>query len=421
MSWSLFRRLAPIAGIGLLLAVSFLASNRGPFPFNGKLVACAGYGGGYGYAGGPPSVTDVNTALGSATGGASVVITGKGFCGGGPTSAVTFGAWSATFTVQSDTTITATAPATSPANTYGVVDVKVTNTLGMSAANAGDRFAYMNTGSASGGGLYTLEGFGGFHPDDSGNIVTRPYWAGFNIARAAHAWPASSGGIQQGFTLDGYGGLAPYGPASPTIAEAAGTKMSHYWNGFDIARDFAFMPDGSGGVVLDGNGGLHPFAVGAGAAPTVAGYSYFGFDVAIKVVIAADGKGGYTLDAYGGVHPFGLNGNAAPAAPTQTGYWSWRAAADMALIPGQAGGYAGYTLDKYGGTHPFATGTLPAALTTSYFGFNIARGISFLTGSSTDGYTMDGYGGPHPFGNAPALHSFPYWAGSDVATEMFGF
>ena len=269
----------------------------------------------------------------------------------------------------------------------------------------------------------TMDGFGGFHPDDSSAITgtTPAYWVGFRIARAAHAW-TSSGASQQGFTLDGYGGLHTYGPTTPAFAETGGST-NHYWNGFDIARDFAFLPNGTGGVLLDGFGGLHPFGVNGAAAPTVAGYSYFGFDVAIKVVIAGDGKGGYTLDAYGGVHPFSLNGNTAPATPIQnTGYWSWRAAIDMALIPGQNGGYTGYVLDRFGGLHPFAPagGTLPAAVTTSYFGFDIARGVFFLSGSSTDGYTLDGYGGPHPFGIAPKLHQYPYWSGYDIAHTIFG-
>ena len=412
-----FRTLAPALAISALLLVSFLVPSRGTFHFDPRLVACAGYGTGFGYVGGPPTVTDVNPSLGPTAGGTIVTITGKGYCGSTTaTTSVKFGATSATFTVNSDTSMMATSPA---ASATGVVDVTVTNSFGTSAINAGDRFAYMKTGGAAGGGLYTLDGFGGFNPDDSPGIVTRSYWVGWRIARAAHAWPTAPGSSQQGFTLDGYGGMHPYGPATPTISETSGSA-GHYW-GFDIARDFAFMPDGSGGVLLDGYGGLHPFGVNGGVGPTVSGYSYFGFDVAIKVVIAADGKGGFTLDAYGGVHPFSLNGNPAPAAVQNTGYWSWRAAVDIALIS-SGGGYAGYVLDRFGGLHPFiAVGsTLPPQPMTSYPGFDIMRGVLFLTGSSTDGYTLDGYGGPHPFGNAPILHSYGYWGGWDIAIQIFG-
>jgi IPT/TIG domain len=405
-------RVLPVAAIAAVLLLSWIAGGR--VAINARLLASCpgGYGSSYGYTGGPPSVSDVNWALGPSIGGTTVTITGVGFCQ--PATSVTFGVTPATsFAINNDTSITAT----SPAGTLGsVVDVHVVSAKGISTANPGDRFGYIKSA------VYTMDGYGGFHPDDSAAVSgTQPsYWAGFKIARAAHAWP-SAGATQQGFTLDGYGGLHAYGPTVPAFSETGGSS-GHYWNGFDIARDFAFMPDGSGGVVLDGFGGLHPFSINSGTAPTVSGYSYFGFDVAIKVVIAADGKGGFTLDAYGGVHPFSLNGNTAPAAVQNTGYWTSRLAADIALIPGQAGGYSGYVLDKFGGTHPFiAVGsTLPAQPATSYFGFNIARGIFFLSNNSTDGYTLDGYGGPHPFGNAPKLHTYPYWSGWDIAVTIFG-
>ena len=58
---------------------------------------------------------------------------------------------------------------------------------------------------------------------------------------------------------------------------------------------------------------------------------------------AGNGLGGYTLDAYGGLHPFGIGGAAPQTTPIlNTGYWSWKAAQDIALIPGQNGGYTGW-------------------------------------------------------------------------------
>ena len=267
-------------------------------------------------------------------------------------------------------------------------------------------------------GLYTLDGFGGVHPDDSGPLMPSATWPGWAIARAAHTQPGGSA-PQSGFVLDGYGGLHPYGAAG--LGETSGAA-GHYW-GFNIARDFAFLPDGSGGLVVDGFGGLHGFGVNGGAAPVPAGYSYFGFDVAIKVVIAADGKGGYTLDAYGGLHRFGIGAAGPQTAPVaQTGYWGWRAAQDIALVPGQGGGYSGYVLDKFGGLHPFAPGgtALPSPISTSYFGFDVARGVFLLPSPSTAGYTLDGYGGVHPFGGAPRLPNHPYWAGWDIATTIWG-
>jgi hypothetical protein len=205
------------------------------------------------------------------------------------------------------------------------------------------------------------------------------------------------------------------------VSETSGAS-GHYW-GFDIARDFAFLPGGTGGFVLDGYGGLHGFGVNGGAAPAAQGYSYWnGWDIAIKVVIAQDGKGGYTLDAFGGLHPFGIGGAAPQTLPLQqTGYWNWKAAQDIALVPGQSGGYAGYVLDKFGGLHPFApTGSaLPAAIASAYFGYDIARGMFFVSGSATAGYTLDGKGGAHPFGGAAQIGVWPNF-GWDIAKTMWG-
>src|SRR5439155_17813448 len=121
---------------------------------------------------------------------------------------------------------------------------------------------------------------------------------------------------QGGLVLDGYGGLHPYGGGISTVTWSA------YWSGWDIARDFAFLPNGSGGYVLDGYGGLHPFSVNGAAMPAAAqGATYWqGWDIARKVVVFSDGTGGDVLDGWGGVHSFGA-GQAAPATPTMTAYW----------------------------------------------------------------------------------------------------
>ena len=318
----------------------------------------------------------------------------------------------------------ATTPGCSPGTVGCLIFASAAVSTGQFFISSSNGFLYA-FGQNNGGpppppfkGLYTLDAYGGINPDDSAPVSAPSYWPGWNIARAAKGLPGPTA-PQSGLVLDGFGGLHPYGTPAPS--ETSGSA-GHYW-GFDIARDFAFMPDGSGGLLLDGYGGLHGFGVNGGVAPApTPGYSYFGSDVAVKVVIAADGKGGYVLDAYGGVHPFGINGNPAPPAVQNTGYWNWRAAQDMALIPGQNGGYQGFVLDKFGGLHPFIAlgSTLPAVPTTSYFGFNIARGIFFLSGSSTQGYTLDGYGGLHPFGGAPAIVSHAYWPGKDIAKSLFG-
>ena len=132
---AIIARVLPVLAVAAVLALSFL--NPGKVQFNGKLVACAGYGTGYGYTLGPPSVTNVSPIAGGVGGGTNVTITGQGFCNF--PSALTFGGTPAiSFVSQSDTQIMAV----SPAHAAGLVDVQVTNAAGTSAINAGDHFTY---------------------------------------------------------------------------------------------------------------------------------------------------------------------------------------------------------------------------------------------------------------------------------------
>ena len=92
-------------------------------------------------AGAAPTVTTLNPTSGPASGGTLVTITGTGFT---HVSAVSFGSRLVTsFTVNSATSITATAPA----QAGGLVDVTVTTLNGTSAITAGDRFTYIADGA----------------------------------------------------------------------------------------------------------------------------------------------------------------------------------------------------------------------------------------------------------------------------------
>ena len=96
------------------------------------------------------TVTGVNPSIGGARGGTSVTITGTNFSG---VTAVKFGATVvSSFTVNSDTQITATSTA-GTANT--VVDVTVTAPGGTSATSAADRFTYLKVGDVNGDGSVT--------------------------------------------------------------------------------------------------------------------------------------------------------------------------------------------------------------------------------------------------------------------------
>jgi hypothetical protein len=82
-----------------------------------------------------PTVSSLSPTSGSSAGGTSVTITGTNFTGA---TAVLFGDYYATFTVNSSTSITATAPA-QPA---GTVDVIVQSYSGQSAPSSSTRFSY---------------------------------------------------------------------------------------------------------------------------------------------------------------------------------------------------------------------------------------------------------------------------------------
>ncbi|OGF45308.1 MAG: hypothetical protein A2231_11305 [Candidatus Firestonebacteria bacterium RIFOXYA2_FULL_40_8] len=89
-----------------------------------------------------PLLTGVNPAGGSTAGGTTVTITGSAFTG---TTAVTFDVTGAvSFTVNSNTQITAVAPA----HSAGLVDIFVTTPAGTSSAVSGDTYTFFVPGTA---------------------------------------------------------------------------------------------------------------------------------------------------------------------------------------------------------------------------------------------------------------------------------
>lgn len=148
-----------------------------------------------------PTVTGVSPGSGSPAGGTGVTITGAGLSGA---TRVTFGAAPAVFVVNSDTSITASAPATEEAAT---VDVRVTTAGGTSARVSADRFSYVvsrpvvrsispGSGSVDGGDEVTITGsslssatsvsFGG---------VAASFWVNDDTSLTAYAPAASAGTV----------------------------------------------------------------------------------------------------------------------------------------------------------------------------------------------------------------------------------
>jgi hypothetical protein len=91
-----------------------------------------------------PRLTGISTTSGPASGGTSITITGTGFTGA---TAVDFGASAAaSFTVNSDDSVTAV----SPASASGAVDVTVTGAGGTSATSSADQFTFIGAPTVTG-------------------------------------------------------------------------------------------------------------------------------------------------------------------------------------------------------------------------------------------------------------------------------
>jgi glucose/arabinose dehydrogenase len=105
-----------------------------------------------------------------------------------------------------------------------------------------------------------------------------------------------------GFVLDGYGGVFPFSlTGQPAPRRPANLP---YWRGWDIARDLALLHDGTGGLVLDGLGGEHrvgnPSRVPVGILPS------WSFPIARGMAINSSDTGAFVLDGYGGLHGVSL-------------------------------------------------------------------------------------------------------------------
>jgi hypothetical protein len=164
----------------------------------------------------PPAVTGVSPSSGTALGGTVVTIAGTGFTN---VVYVPFGGYAAqSFTISSDTSITAITPAL-----YydGAVDVAVqTLASGWSATTPADQFTYADpaptvtgvspsSGSAAGGDTVTITGTG-----------------------FTYAYGVSFGGVSASFTVNDDGSITAVTPAATagtvdvTVAAAGGTSAT---------------------------------------------------------------------------------------------------------------------------------------------------------------------------------------------------
>ncbi len=147
-----------------------------------------------------PTVTGISPPAGPLAGGTTVTISGSGLSGA---TSVKFGGVTASFTVTSDTEISATVPA---ATDTGSVDVTVTTPGGTSAICAADQFAYLAAptvtgisppaGPLAGGTTVTISGSGlsGATAVDFGTNPAPSYMVGSDTQITA-AVPQGSAGV----------------------------------------------------------------------------------------------------------------------------------------------------------------------------------------------------------------------------------
>ncbi len=170
----------------------------------------------------PPAVTAVAPATGPETGGTTVTITGTGFTFA---TAVTFGGVNATaFVINSDTQITATAPAGT-----GTVQVAVTTVAGTSADTAADDYVYVAAPAVT--GLTPAAG-----PVVGGTPVTIT-GTGFTGATAV-----TFGGVNAtGFTVDSDTQITAIAPAGAGTVQVAVTTIGG--TSADVAADdYTYAP-----------------------------------------------------------------------------------------------------------------------------------------------------------------------------------
>ena len=285
--------------------------------------------------------------------------------------------------------------------------------------------------SAQTGGV-TLDGWGGLHPFGgfSLNTANRPWWPNWDIARAVAVRADGAGG----WTLDGFGGIHAFGSAAPINTPV-------YWGpSWDIARAFVVTSrdaggqlDGRQGYLLDGFGGIH----GWGGAPALTGWPYTQYIDkwrGLEIHDNANGvpDGGWEMDQHGSVTAFG-------AAPAIT-------------IPGMptapvmqqlhAAGNGGFAVAKLGVVSTYGNGVSP--YWNGYADWNrwdILRDIVLVNPTNPTpsaqpvsaaamadyqtraqprgGAVLDGWGGLHPFGGFLLdAEGAPWWPGWDIARAV---
>ena len=175
-----------------------------------------------------PAITAIRPMAGPTAGGTPVILTGSGFASAAPSGAVQFGSTAATYTVNSDTQITAIAPS----GAAGTVDITVSTIGGTSASSTADRFTYVAAPAIT--AIHPIAG-----PTAGGTPVI--------LTGSGFASAAPSGAVQFGSTAANYTvnsdtqitAIAPPGAAGTvdiTVSTVGGTSATSSGDRFTYAQ-----------------------------------------------------------------------------------------------------------------------------------------------------------------------------------------
>ena len=297
-----------------------------------------------------PSVTAVSPNAGPIAGGTVVTVSGTGFADSIATTGVTFAGNNATsYTINSDTSITAT----SPAHAAGVADVVVTNETGSSSTSSADHFSYEALPSVT--GISPAAG-----TTNGGDVVTIT-GTGFVVGSTTVAFGAGAGTSVTCASTTSCSATSPAGSAGVvdlTVTTAGGTST--------ISSADHFTYDATPSVTA-----VSPAAgpIAGGTVVTVSGTGFADSIATTGVTFAGNNATSYTINSDTSI--------------TATSPAHAAGVADV-VVTNETGSSSTSSADHFSyEALPSVTGISPAAGTTNGGDVVTITGTGFVVGSTT--------------------------------------
>jgi IPT/TIG domain len=338
-----------------------------------------------------PSVTSLSPTSGSTAGGTSVTIKGDNLNGA---TGVSFGGVTAQFTVNSNTSVTAT----TPPGSAGAVQVIVTTPGGSSTSGAGSTYTYVAPTTTPPP-----------PPVTSPTTSSHGYWL-----------VGSDGGIFSFGSAQFYGSTGSLRLQRPVVGIVPTTDRGGYW-----------LDASDGGVFAFGDSGFYGSIPGVGLHPAGSGQPNSLNAPIVGMVPSTDGGGYFMVASDGGVFAFGdarfagscpgiggCSGSAVAVMPDSTGNGYWVVTTTGAI-------YAFGDAPYYGAPGPKSSPVTSAVATPSGKGY----WILYADGTVSNYGDAGAFGSPSgQFGGAnPANAIFTtsdgqgYWIASGNGTvQNFG-